>query len=180
MLSTYFFYATGHQPTLSSIQWDAAFVGTGGKFSTHAVPAFLIIVNTFASQLWFGLTLPLLLLSPFTFAVMFPSLVRREEMREEMDRGELMLYEKEGLFHNALFSLSSKFVLLGALRVFSCMAAAAIHSRHLMVWKIFAPKLIFECLSLLVSMIGVLMGFMLVLRVTKAIKVLMQSLDEDN
>lgn len=47
LLSLYFFYGTGHQATLSSIQWSAAFVGTSGHFVHNAIPAFLIMLNTF-------------------------------------------------------------------------------------------------------------------------------------
>ncbi|XP_071440560.1 GPI ethanolamine phosphate transferase 3 [Hetaerina americana] len=177
LLSSYFFYATGHQPTFPSIQWDAAFVGAGGQLGSYIVPAILIVMNTFASQFWFALILPLLIISPFTLVVMFPNFIKKDGIRGEMKRGELVLYEKEGLFHHGLFILCSKYVMFQGLRVLLCMAAAALHRRHLMVWKIFAPKIIFESISLFISMFGVFLGYTLVLRVTKVLKVMMRKLE---
>lgn len=51
LLSLYYFYGTGHQAALSSIQWGAAFIGTGGHFTYNAIPAILIIVNTFGNNI---------------------------------------------------------------------------------------------------------------------------------
>lgn len=45
------------------------------------------------------------------------------------------------------------------------MLATTIHCRHLMVWKIFAPKLIFEGLGLLVTLSSVLASFYMVFRI---------------
>lgn len=45
------------------------------------------------------------------------------------------------------------------------MLAATIHCRHLMVWKIFAPKLIFEELGFLVTLGSVLASFYMVFRI---------------
>lgn len=42
LIAEYFFYGTGHQPTFSTIQWDAALVGTHGFFYTNIVPTILI------------------------------------------------------------------------------------------------------------------------------------------
>lgn len=50
-------------------------------------------------------------------------------------------------------------------QTFGSMLAATIHCRHLMVWKIFAPKLIFEGLGFLVTLCSVLASFYLVFRI---------------
>jgi len=42
LISSYYFYGTGHQTAISSINWYAAFVGTGGQFNNHVIPAILI------------------------------------------------------------------------------------------------------------------------------------------
>jgi len=52
LLSLYYFYGSGHQATLSSIQWGAAFVGTGGHFSSYIIPAALVIINTFGKIIY--------------------------------------------------------------------------------------------------------------------------------
>jgi phosphatidylinositol glycan class O len=64
--------------------------------------------------------------------------------------------------------------------MFACMLAATIHCRHLMVWKIFAPKLIFEGLGLFVVLICVLLSYLLVIRVTTRVERLLQQLEEES
>jgi hypothetical protein len=65
-------------------------------------------------------------------------------------------------------------------QMFTCMLAATIHCRHLMVWKIFAPKLIFEGLGLFVVLICVLLGYLLVIRITTQIERLLLQVDKEN
>ena len=48
-----------------------------------------------------------------------------------------------------------------------CCMAAAVLRRHLMVWKIFAPKVLFEAASFLVAGVGVLFSHAFVLRVLR-------------
>lgn len=47
------------------------------------------------------------------------------------------------------------------------MLSATIHCRHLMVWKIFAPKLIFEAIGLLVTLAAVLAGYLFLMHVNR-------------
>ena len=42
LMSSYFFYGTGHQPTFSGIYWNAAFIGTNGQFSSNIIPGLLV------------------------------------------------------------------------------------------------------------------------------------------
>lgn len=51
------------------------------------------------------------------------------------------------------------------LQVFVTMLASTIHCRHLMVWKIFAPKLIFESIGIFVTLGSVLVGYLLLIQV---------------
>ena len=48
-----------------------------------------------------------------------------------------------------------------------CCLAAAVLRRHLMVWKIFAPKVLFEGASFLVAGVSVLISHAFVLRVVR-------------
>ncbi|GLH12441.1 GPI ethanolamine phosphate transferase 3 [Gryllus bimaculatus] len=180
LLSIYFFYGTGHQPTFPSIQWDAAFVGTGGQFSNHIIPALLIGFNTFSSQIIMGLMLPLVLIAPFTLWVMFPKFItaNTDIKLEDMRRGEMLLFEKDGLFYRGMFTLCTKYILFHGMRMFACMFAATIHCRHLMVWKIFAPKLIFEGLGLFVTIPSVLVAYLITIRITSELENLLSRLDK--
>lgn len=118
ILSLYFFYATGHQPTFPNIAWGAAFVGTGGEFSHNFVPATLVIINTFGSHLLMGLTLPLLLLAPFTLFVMVPSLgPKKNNPLKDFGRGDILIYERDSIMINNAFTLCCKYILCHAIRV---------------------------------------------------------------
>ncbi|CAL8279762.1 unnamed protein product [Merluccius merluccius] len=55
------------------------------------------------------------------------------------------------------------------LQVLSCVCAAAVLRRHLMVWKVFTPKLMFEASGFLVSSAFLLVGVALVARVDLAV-----------
>lgn len=50
------------------------------------------------------------------------------------------------------------------------MFAATIHCRHLMVWKIFAPKFIFQGLGFLVTLCSVLASMYMVLRIDRQVE----------
>ncbi|XP_069780362.1 GPI ethanolamine phosphate transferase 3 isoform X2 [Narcine bancroftii] len=54
LAATQFFYATGHQPTFPTIQWNAAFVGFTEGHGTNILPALLVGMNTFASHILFA------------------------------------------------------------------------------------------------------------------------------
>ncbi|XP_014472092.1 PREDICTED: GPI ethanolamine phosphate transferase 3 [Dinoponera quadriceps] len=163
----YFFYGTGHQATFPTIHWHAAFVGTGGHFYGHLMSAILIGINTFGSHIILGATLPLLVIVPFTLHLVFPKFLKAKFLEDDMKRGELLflLSEQDSAFQAAVFSVAGKYVLLHGIRTFGSMLAATIHCRHLMVWKIFAPKLIFEGLGFLVTLCSVLASFYLVFRI---------------
>lgn len=54
LAASQFFHATGHLPTFTSIQWTAAFVGFPDGHTGTALPAALVILNTFASHILFA------------------------------------------------------------------------------------------------------------------------------
>ncbi|XP_015593772.1 GPI ethanolamine phosphate transferase 3 isoform X2 [Cephus cinctus] len=109
LMAEYFFYGTGHQPTFLTIHWDAAFIGTGGHYSGNLVPATLIGINTFGSHIILGATLPLLVVAPFTIYLMLPNLVKMKfRPEEDLKRGELLLYERQAIFHGAVFTVLGK------------------------------------------------------------------------
>lgn len=98
--------------------WDAAFIGTGGVLKNIYLQGFLIIINTFGSHILMGLTLPLLLISPFTIQFIKQELrPKKIDYNNDLLRGEIVLYENDQwLFNNACI-LCSKYILLSALRV---------------------------------------------------------------
>lgn len=181
LLAQYAFYGTGHQATFPSIQWDAAMVGTSGNIaSSRFVPGLLIIVNTFCSHILMGLLLPLLLIAPLTLRVIRPQWVYVAVGDQDLSQGELMLYQREDLVYRSLTTLTARYIFLQAVRSFAAMFCATIHARHLMVWAIFAPKFIFEAVSLFVTLPCVLFSFVFVGRITASVESLVNSLDPSN
>ncbi|KAB0804314.1 hypothetical protein PPYR_01284 [Photinus pyralis] len=179
LLSLYFFYGSGHQATFPNIPWEAAFIGNGGDFTNNYIPALLVIINSFGPYILMGVTLPLLCIVPFTFYVMFPSMFsKRHDEQNEIAHGEILLYERNGILFTSVFTISCRYILFHAVRIFTAMLAATIHCRHLMVWKIFAPKLIFEAVGLIVTLISVLGGFLLLILINFKVDRLLTDLNK--
>lgn len=78
LLTHYSFYATAHQPTLSQIDWQSAFVGRTAKYdNNNIISAILILLNTFGGHLLITLLYPLLIIAPNALYTIFPSLAPR-------------------------------------------------------------------------------------------------------
>ena len=218
LLEGLFFYGTGHQPTFPTIQWGAAFIGgfSGAEYGSsetnaiigYVLPALLIGWNTYISRIWFGLFLPMLLITPFAIWMVFQSLrpkpannftpSKRDyenntstsaktdfesnnlpasqdswgpniSVSKEMENGEVFFLENVHQTRYQVFLLCIRYCILQALRVFATMLAAAIHRRHLMVWKIFAPRFIFEGIGCVVSFVFVTFGYMIFVRIQNSV-----------
>lgn len=113
-LASEHFFATGHQATITTIRWESAFHGFSGDFSSNVIPALLIIVNTFSSQLMCTVALPLVTYWQYTRGhwAMTKGKVEKEE-----NRGELILNEDKNLLRQKLFNLYTKYILLYGLKV---------------------------------------------------------------
>ncbi|KAL9821765.1 GPI ethanolamine phosphate transferase 3 isoform 4-T5 [Geothlypis trichas] len=175
LAASQFFYSTGHQPIFPAIHWNAAFVGFHLDHSTNLLPAVLVGANTFASHILFAVGCPLLLLWPFVCEVSTsqrkkPKKESREELQEvEEHMMEMRLRESPEEFSTALLRLGLKYLFVLGAQLLACVCAAMILRRHLMVWKVFAPKFLFESLGFVVSSICLLLGISLVMRVDCAV-----------
>uniref|UniRef100_A0A3P8RYZ5 GPI ethanolamine phosphate transferase 3, catalytic subunit n=1 Tax=Amphiprion percula TaxID=161767 RepID=A0A3P8RYZ5_AMPPE len=165
LAATQFFHATGHLPTFPSIQWGAAFVGFPDGHTGTVLPASLVTLNTFASHILFAVGCPLLLFWPLVCEVRGGRGGRGCGEEGEDAVMEMRLRENPQQFSSALLQLSTRYLFIHGTQVFASVCAAAILRRHLMVWKVFAPKLMFEASGFLVSSIFLLIGVSLVLRV---------------
>ncbi|XP_076876496.1 GPI ethanolamine phosphate transferase 3, catalytic subunit [Brachyhypopomus gauderio] len=181
LAASQFFHTTGHLPTFPSIQWGAAFVGFPQGHVGTTLPALLVTLNTFASHILFAVACPLLLLWPLVCEVR-GSRTGRPVAGEDGDdvAMEMKLRENPQQFSSALLQLSARYLLIGGAQVLASVCAAAVLRRHLMVWKVFAPKLMFEASAFIVSSVFVLLGVSLVLRVDVAVACLFQRLLPDN
>ncbi|CAO3564205.1 unnamed protein product [Mortierella alpina] len=128
LLGNLLFFATGHQATLSSVQWSAAFVGV--PTLNYFFSPILVIVNTLGPFILCAAALPLVVLwklppkaDKLGKIVLFP----------ELTRLCLMM-----MMHQSLVLAANMFFTGGMFR------------RHLMVWKVFAPRFMLQASTLLI------------------------------
>ncbi|XP_061656325.1 GPI ethanolamine phosphate transferase 3 isoform X1 [Phyllopteryx taeniolatus] len=169
LAATQFFHATGHLASFTSIHWGAAFVGFPNGHTGTLLPASLVILNTFASHIMFAVGCPLLLFWPLVCEVRGSKGGKGSGEEGEDGVMEMRLREKPQRFSLALLQLSTRYLFIQGVQVFASVCAAAILRRHLMVWWVFAPKLMFEASGFLVSCVCLLLGVSLVLRVDVAV-----------
>ncbi len=180
-----FFYGTGHQPTFPSIQWSAAFVGfSGATYGSDSVldyylPAVLIGWNTFVSRITFGFLLPLLLLAPFSLHKLWlQDQVSNEDLEEALEEGEAVLVH-EGHDASHMFRLCVKYSVILGLKMLASMLAAAHLRRHLMIWKIFAPRFIFEAIGFGVSLVVLSLSYLIYCRILGCVSRIVQDWSKD-
>lgn len=169
LAATQFFHATGHLPTFPSIQWGAAFVGFPDGHTGTMLPATLVTLNTFASYILFAVSCPLLLFWPAVCEVRSSRGGRACGDEAEDAVMEIRLRESPQQFSSALLQLSARYLFVQGAQVFASVCAAAILRRHLMVWKVFAPKLMFEASAFIVTSVSLLLGVTFVLRIDIAV-----------
>ncbi|KAK9460832.1 uncharacterized protein V1516DRAFT_692037 [Lipomyces oligophaga] len=136
MLATQYYFATGHQATLVSIQWDIAFIFTDKI--VFPVTHLALIFNTFGPYILAGLSLPLTV-----FYKLSPS--PKNLRASELIVSKVVKAVSGGMIHVALLSL------------INCVMTAVLR-RHLMVWKIFAPRFMLAGTAMLVFELAALIG----------------------
>ena len=177
------FYGTGHQSVVSSIQWKSAFVLSSTVI--YSVSMVTVILNSVGPVLvvsGLGAVLVGVWRKGVTPRVMSKTSVvgeRREETEQEgvvmqegfheIDEDPSILAKSEGTLAGFAMMTYYLMLLLGA------STGAAILRRHLMVWKVFAPRFMTAVLELVAVDVGVLLGAALgvervVNKVTKIIR----------
>lgn len=144
LLAQFSFYATSHQPTLSQIDWHAAFVGRQASIHhdhTNTISAIMVLLNTFGGPILIFLLYPLIVVSGPTLYTKYRSLVPKPVKVEtkskipqelinnkptnviepthnfDITRGCLSLIENEYLFIGSLFQTGAVLVAMQGLRV---------------------------------------------------------------
>ncbi|KAF6756623.1 hypothetical protein DFP72DRAFT_893250 [Ephemerocybe angulata] len=169
LLGLHAFYGTGHQSTISSIQWKAAFLLSSTV--TYPWSAITVVVNSIGPIFLFAAAAPLLALwnrapgpSPSKEEEKEGGVVGQKDTDNRV-KGDSLL---SGLAIMTYYVT----VLLGT------SISAAILRRHLMVWKVFAPRFMAAVLGVLAVDLGVLLGEGVgVERVTKSIRGMFQRRD---
>ncbi|KAI9094717.1 hypothetical protein DFS34DRAFT_628782 [Phlyctochytrium arcticum] len=137
LLAARYYFATGHQYTLSTIQWDIGYVGV--KQLSWTISPVLVLANTFAGHILFALAVPLI-------ALWKRPLTRRSEKRLGTELGLAVLA------YATMISAST----------LSAILFAGHFRRHLMVWRVYAPKFFFAALSMILVQLVLLLGSMAV------------------
>ncbi|XP_041984502.1 GPI ethanolamine phosphate transferase 3 isoform X2 [Aricia agestis] len=138
LLASYYFYGSGHHATLGHVSWAAVFHAGDPAHLVygHALSAVLMFISLFGMPLMFGVTTPLL------------ALWSRAGATPVGPRTQMA----------AVFSLCLKFSLCFAVRMFAAALSATIHCRHLMIWGVFTPKLLFEFGACVAALLGSFIG----------------------
>ncbi|KAJ7783471.1 hypothetical protein DFH07DRAFT_900497 [Mycena maculata] len=149
LLGLHAFYGTGHQSTISSIQWKSAFLLT--PTMNIALSAATVTLNCFGPLLLVGLAVPLLALwnRPPRLVSLAEKSTEKEKARARADT------EVQG---ESIVAGLGIMIYYGSLLLGTAVSAAILR-RHLMVWKVFAPRFIVAGAGLVAVDVGVLFGF---------------------
>jgi GPI ethanolamine phosphate transferase 3 subunit O len=211
LLVNFGFYATSHQPTISQIDWNSAFVGRASS-SDHSniLSAVLVLLSTFNSNFLLLSIYPLLVLFPFMIYAIYPQLSMKifsmdKKHKEEktsdyrkitlshaddeeatslnvtdfdVTRGEINLFENEKLFMSSALKVGCQLMILQGVKVLASMVACTILCRHLMVWKIFAPRFIYEGIGSYISFVAIIFGFAILMRIHVSVKSLVDKINK--
>ncbi|KAF8953685.1 alkaline-phosphatase-like protein [Flammula alnicola] len=139
LLGLHTFYGTGHQSTISSLQWKSAFLLT--PTATYPWSVVTVVLNSVGPIFLLALAAPL------------AALWNRPPLPKSKDHPESDMQVKG----------ESTLAALGVMIYYSALllgtsVSAAILRRHLMVWKVFAPRFMAAVLELLAVDVAVLIG----------------------
>lgn len=208
LLVNFGFYATSHQPTISQIDWNSAFIGRAANSDhSNVLSAILVLLSTFNSNFLLLSIYPLLILFPFMIYAIYPQLsmkvfaldkkhkeektsdYRKITLNDEestssnrtdfdVTRGEINLFENEKLFMSSSLKVGCQLMILQGVKVLASMLACTILCRHLMVWKIFAPRFIYEGIASYISFIAIIFGFAVLMRIHVSVKALVDKINK--
>ncbi|KAK7472488.1 mannose-ethanolamine phosphotransferase gpi13 [Stygiomarasmius scandens] len=148
LLGLHAFYTTGHQSVISSIQWKSAFLLTPKV--TYPFSPLTVVLNSFGSLFLVGLAVPLLALwnrSPKAA----PANPRASPDSTEQVSLDVQVKGESVLAALGMMSYYASLLLGTAV-------SAAILRRHLMVWKVFAPRFMAGALGLIVIDVAAILG----------------------
>jgi len=122
LMTLQFFFATGHDWSFSDLQFEAAFIGF--EQFNYLAGSTLLTLNTFASAVMLAVALP---------ATVVPFSAARDNEAHRHLSSAILAYVA---FFAVTITLTAIFVL--------------IERRHLMMWRVFAPKYVFDAAFVLV------------------------------
>ncbi|KAF8630559.1 hypothetical protein AX17_005371 [Amanita inopinata Kibby_2008] len=153
LLGLHAFYATGHQATISSIQWKTAFMVT--ETVRYPWAPFTVTCNLLG---------PVMLVAGLGAGLVAvwnraPSVLVNEGDAEGESNGKALERERYDVQVKGDSTLAALGVMIyfGTLLLGTAISAAVLR-RHLMVWKVFAPRFMAAAVQLVMVDLGALLG----------------------
>ncbi|CAF3340563.1 unnamed protein product [Rotaria sp. Silwood1] len=123
ILADYFFYATGHQPVLSQIRWTAAFPTLNSSINIYLS----LIINSLIVRGIF------IIIETFSGQILNVIFIRK-------------MYQKK--YQTELFK---KILIIDCFKLMITSLSVFILRRHLMLWKIFCPRFLFQLIGFIIK-----------------------------
>jgi len=155
LLTLHIFFRTGHQSTLQSIDWSLAFIGQ--KELNFIKGGFTMVLNTLSGEIISCLFIPL-----FVFW--------KQETTND--------YEKP-MVKSICKSFIKYSVAYGFPQVMSVISAGS-HKRHLMLWRVFAPRYMIGGISLCFVQVFSIISIIAIIIMIKGITKHLQNIKEIN
>ncbi|XP_065060548.1 GPI ethanolamine phosphate transferase 3-like [Rhopilema esculentum] len=166
LVTSYWFFGTGHQATIPSIRFDAAFVGLQGDIGIY-IPGILVLFNQFSSAVFFSASLPLLCV----WSARADEENRKEAPNDDCNNiGEMRLHDDPSTSERLMLQTVLACILASMLKVTVQACVASLHRRHLMVWKIFGPRFLFEAVSSVFSIPFLILGYIYFTRIHQTLQ----------
>lgn len=128
LLGSFYFFKTGHQATLSSIQWESAFIPM--KTVRYPWSPLLVVLNAFGAQILTAIAVPLVVLWK-------------------------QPPKKKGLLGDVAKAMATHMMYYAVINLATTMWAAWLR-RHLMLYRIFSPRfMVGAAVLLIVDLVGI-------------------------
>lgn len=159
LIEHYFFYATGHETAFIHIKWESGFHGFYGDNNNRFVRiimASLIISNTFSAILICSIFLTLLVCKSANRQQNLKLILKLTFLNSIKVLVYIYFFNQ---FYNDIVEIiltdNSQKQIIYFMQLLISAVSVYLLRRHLMVWKIFAPRFVFD-------FIGIIVGFTIV------------------
>ena len=102
-----------------------------------------------------------------------------EKKKVLIEDGEAAVVGESEEATSQLFRLCIKYSVTLGIRMLASMLRAAHHRRHLMIWKIFAPRFIFEAIGFGVSLVVMCLSYLTFIRIQQSVYNFVQDLTKE-
>lgn len=153
LLGHYAYLKTGHQATLASIQWDAAYIPL--KQLRYPWSPIFMLLNTFAGQILCAAAVPLVVLwrRPYRFSSASSSSSMTSTILTGSNWGrrpDLRSHDRLALLAAMARATATHFLVYAVLNLSTTIFAAVLR-RHLMLYRVFCPRWMLGVAGMLVA-----------------------------